>query len=311
MAIERHTITSREQWLALRRQDVTASVAAALVGEHPRLTAYELWALKTGRLEEEGAPNEAMMRGLLLEGPVIQVLKDERPTWHVERAHQYFRDPEIRLGATPDAYARCPERGRGLIQVKTVESSRFRDEWKAHGEVEPPLWIAIQAIVEAHLTGRKWCAVAVLEVGWGAKLHVVDIPLHAGLIERIRAETVAFWRMIEEGHAPEPAFARDADVIRRAWRDADGEEIDLSGDNALPALLDERDRLSAEKGAAEKRLKAINAELLFKLAGHACGRCADGRLVTARTVQRAGYEVKPTSYVDLRIKPPSPAKEAA
>jgi predicted phage-related endonuclease len=309
--IERHTITDRAAWLELRKKDVTASVAAALVGEHPRLTAYELWALKTGLLPEDTETNEAMERGVLLEAPVVKVLQQRRPEWRVTQAHQYFRDPSIRLGATPDAYADCPERGRGLIQVKTVESSVFRDQWKQGGVIEPPMWIAIQAIVEAHLTGRKWCAVAVLEVGWGAKLHVLDVPLHAGLIDRIRAETVAFWRAIEEGRAPAPNFAKDADVIRRTWRGIEGDPVDLSGDNELPALLDQREQLSLAKNAAEKRLKEINAEILFKLAGAPCGTCADGRLITAKTVQRKGYTVEASSYVDLRVKAASQPKEKA
>lgn len=306
--IERHKITDRESWLELRKQDVTASVAAALVGEHPRLTAYELWALKSGLIEESDESTEAMELGLALEAPVIELLRKRRPEWRVSKAHQYFRDPEVRLGATPDAYADCPERGRGLIQIKTT--SQFRD-WKGDdGAVEPPLWIAIQAIVEAHLTGRKWCAVAVLETGWTPRLHVIDVPLHMGLVERIRAESAAFWRSVDAKQPPDPSFARDAAVIRKLWHDEAG-VVDLSGDNSLPELLDERDALATAKSRAEKRLKEINAELLFKLAGHGCAMCADGRFVSAKTVNRKGYTVEPSSYVDLRVKTLKLAKEAA
>lgn len=304
MSIERHAISSRDQWLNLRRKDITASVAAALVGEHPYETRYGLWAEKTGRAPRPEEANDAQERGLLLEGPVVEVLRQRRPDWRVTRAHQYFRDPEARLGCTPDAYADCPERGRGLVQIKTVESSAFRSVWLGDaGEVVPPLWIAIQAIVEAHLTGRAWAAVAALEVGWRLNLHVVDIPIHAGAIERIRTEVRGFWRMVDAGEQPQPDYARDADAIARVYRDvAEGEVRDLTGDNEMPALLDERDRLTAEKGAAEKRLKEIKAELLFKLGSAEAGRCADGRLVTARIVHRKPYSVEASSYRDLRVK---------
>ena len=46
--IEQLAIESREQWLAMRRQDITASTAGALLGLHPYVTAYSLWAEKTG-----------------------------------------------------------------------------------------------------------------------------------------------------------------------------------------------------------------------------------------------------------------------
>jgi predicted phage-related endonuclease len=42
-----------EEWLGLRREDVTASQAAALLGAHPYTTAYQMWADKTGRSSEK------------------------------------------------------------------------------------------------------------------------------------------------------------------------------------------------------------------------------------------------------------------
>jgi hypothetical protein len=48
--VEKIAIINEAQWLALRKEDVTASVAGALLGVHEYTTAYGLWAQKTGAL---------------------------------------------------------------------------------------------------------------------------------------------------------------------------------------------------------------------------------------------------------------------
>ena len=70
---------------------------------------------------------------------------------------------------TPDLFVECPERGRGIVQIKSVEGSIFRKKWRdpETNEIAPPLWIAVQGIVEAHLDGAQWAAVAPLVVGFG------------------------------------------------------------------------------------------------------------------------------------------------
>src|SRR5262249_6073732 len=63
--IERIRISSREQWLKLRQSDVTASVAAALLGIHPYQTVFALWALKTGKISDDVEETPPMRRGKL------------------------------------------------------------------------------------------------------------------------------------------------------------------------------------------------------------------------------------------------------
>src|SRR5690606_15950624 len=42
---------SREEWLAVRKQGIGSSDAAAACGIHPYLSMLELWMIKTGRME--------------------------------------------------------------------------------------------------------------------------------------------------------------------------------------------------------------------------------------------------------------------
>lgn len=303
MNVERHPVTDRASWLAMRQQDVTASAVGALLGVHEYVTPYALWAEKTGRLASDEGETGPMRRGRLLERVAIDMLREDRPAWQIKPGAHYYRDPAARLGATPDVLVVDPERGPGIVQVKSVEPGVFRRKWRDEaGELELPLWIAVQVITEAHLTEAKWAAVAALVVDFDVELHLIDAPIHAGVIERVREAVDGFWRLIESGATPDPDYGRDGSLIEQLFREGDGEEIDLSTDNMLPGLLDERKRLSDEKSAAEKRLKEIKAEILFKLGLATAGRVSDGRLITAKTVNRKAYTAAATSFRDVRVR---------
>ncbi|ACL61718.1 YqaJ viral recombinase family protein [Methylobacterium nodulans] len=315
MKIERHRINpakDRAGWLALRAPDITASVAGAILGVHEYTTRFELHALKAGHLSEDPTETPAMRRGRLLEDDALQILAEDRPHWKVTPANNvYLRAPDLRIGCTPDAYAVDPERpGRGVIQVKTTSDFVFRHKWRAEGEIELPLWIAVQAIVEAKLAKAAWAAVALLVVGHGLDLHVVDIPLHAGIWDRLVEEVRGFWRGVEDGVPPPADYTRDGDALAALYPPDDGLPVlDLSGDNRAPALVDERAAAAAAIRDAEKLKKALDAELVEKLAGHTQATLGDGRLIVRKTQHRASYTVQATSFPQITIR--NPRKAAA
>lgn len=303
-----HEISDRATWLALRRPDVTASVAAALFGVHPYVTAYELWALKKGLVDEDQTETPTMRRGRLLEPVAVQLLREERPDWRVERAIQYFRDDRARIGATPDAFAWRPDvEGRGAVQIKTVGTFAFKQGWRGEdGEIEIPLWIAVQASVEAALTGATWAAVAAMALGdGGLDLHVVDVPLKPALMVKLRALVADFWRSIAENDPYPPDYNRDEALIARIYAESDGGEVDLSSNARVAEILELREHMKAleKAGAAAAAARGyLDAELIFTLKNAATGRLADGREITAKTVRRKGFTVEPTSYRAVRVK---------
>jgi predicted phage-related endonuclease len=308
--IEKIPITSREQWLGLRQQDVTASVIGALLGVHEYTTPLNLWALKSGLVTEDPEETAPMKRGRLLEPVALQLLREERPRWRVAAGGMYYRDPDARMGATPDAFVTDLDRpGFGICQIKTVDGGKFSRVWRDKeddGAIRPPLWIVVQAIVEAHLTGANWACVAALTVGFGLDLYVVDIPIHAGLIDRLKGEVAEFWNRVAEGRPYDPDFGKDAALIARMYADDDGRTIDLSARNDLPDLLARRAELKAREAdgnAAEKERKVIDVELIAALGHAAAGRLADGTIVEAKTVRRGEYVVKAGSYRSVKVKP--------
>src|SRR5262249_53528477 len=145
------------------------------------------------------------------------------------------------LAATPDLFAFDPTHGQGVIQIKSVEPGVFREQWRdADGNVVAPNYVAIQAMVEAHVTGAQWAAAAAVVVSYGIELHIVDVAIDAAIIERIRSETVRFWDSIARDQKPEPDFKADGKMILRMLGQDDGTELDLTGDNELPDIVARR-----------------------------------------------------------------------
>lgn len=300
MPIERIPITDRASWLRLRMQDLTASDIAAVAGVDPRRTPLKVFAEKTGMIPPAD-DSDILRRGRWLEAAVAEALRDERPTWDIRRAGVYLRDPAIRMGATPDAVAIDPERpGLGAVQFKVVARPVFEREWE---EGRAPLKFQVQTLSEAMLIEADWAVVAALVVDtYSAELVVDEVPRHPAAEERIRETVRRFWSDVDAGRQPAPVYAADGEVIATLLAEDDGTEIDLTADNLLPALLDERAELSETKKAADRRLSEIKTELLFKLGAAAAARVADGRRITAKTVRRAAYAVEATSYRDVRVQ---------
>jgi putative phage-type endonuclease len=300
MSIVITAIESNEQWHALRKPVVGASEAGALVGEHPYITYWGLWAGKSGKLPPI-EDNEAMERGRYLEPVAVKFIRDRNPDWEIIAPREHYADREFGIGATPDLLAHDPARGRGVIQIKSVQPSVFRQEWRGESDrLMVPTWIAIQALMEAYLTKSSWAAVAPFVVDYGIQCPVIDIPLHPPIIETLKTEAVEFWSRVIRAEEPEPDFRRDAALIRAALAREDGTEIDLSDDNELPMLLDHRDVVIAEAKKFDDERKAIDAALLHKLGNAAIGRF-NGGYVSAKTVNRKAYEAAATSYRLLRV----------
>lgn len=301
-------ITNEDEWKSWRRDDVTASVAGALFGVHQHTTPYELFYIKRGDIPDpEETP--AMERGKLLEPVAAYLLRKERPHWKIWAPKTYFRDPTKQIGCTPDLFAIDPEReGFGNIQVKSVEPSIFRKTWiNGDDEIEPPLWIAIQCLIEKELPGAAWTAVAPMRVGHGIDIDLIEIPESPGLMQRLEGEVSNFWRNFRQNIVPEPDAGRDGELLSRLYK-PNGLCVDLSRDNRIAELIADRDRLTAEKktgDVAAEEIKKINAELLKKLAGASSGQLADGRIVTAKHVKRSGYTVGDSEYTLVTVKSPS------
>jgi hypothetical protein len=289
------------QWQELRAPNVGCSEIGALFGVHDYLTAYALAARKLGRLPDL-VDNDVLKRGRLLEPVARQLLAEQQQDWDQVPATSYYYDPDIRFGATPDLFVRTG-RGIGVVQIKTVAPQIFASKWHNAdtGAVEPPLWIALQAMCEQHLTSANFAVIAALVVGYGLSLEVIEVPCLAPVIEQARARVNAFWEMIDRGQLPEPDFAADRSNLARVLSQDDGSELDLRSDNEISGIAAELANAQQAKHLAESSIDHCQARILHKI-GRAQRAIFTGGVITARTVHRKEYVAKASSYRRLTVK---------
>lgn len=306
--IEQHSITGREEWLKLRRQDVTASEIGALFGAHKYKTPAALYAEKIGAMgEPEGS--SVTTRGIRLESFVANQVAERHPEWTITKSDSYHRDPKHRIGATPDFMIGGDDAQHqlGVLEIKTIGASDFKRDWRGGddmGEIVPPLWIILQVQLQMHLTGASFGIVAVLPVSeWSPMdVHEIEIPKNPAVIEKIIAAADAFWGRIERGEPPDFDYEKDMAVVKALYASAEsGKPVDLSMDNAIGVLLDRREALKLSEKACEGELETIEAEIRAKI-GDAEMALVPGWTVTLKNQHRKGYTVEPADFRVLRVK---------
>jgi predicted phage-related endonuclease len=334
MTAERIPVTDHASWLARRHRDLTASVAGALFGVHPYTTLYRIWAEKTGRTAPQ-EENLAMRRGTMLEPIAVELLHHVRPHWEIEYPlAAYWRDPGIRLGATPDGKAKRPDiEGQGVIQIKTVADDVFRG-WLDPDtfDVVLPEWIAVQVIVEAHLTDAAWAAAVIVRLPRGidelveglthsgcddvagilralafawlhlgkAEVHVIDVPIHSRLISRIRAATAEFWAVTDAGENPPPDWSRDGATVLDVFRDSDGSAAMLADPQAFERLAAQYATAKETENTAAKLAAVLKPQIIAMLGNAERGETSRWA-ASAKTVHRKAYEVRASSSRMLKV----------
>lgn len=257
MTVERHPIVNRETWLEMRSHDLTASDVAAVSHCDPYRTALSVFVDKMGM----GMINESsiMRRGRWLESAAADAIIELHPHWKVINPQVYLRDPEIRLGATPDRLAE-EEDVEGLInvQIKCVSKPTF-EKW--NGEV--PINYLLQTLTEGMLLDARTSYVAAFVIStYDADLVMFEVPRHRGAEIRIRQTADNFWHDMKAGQFPKPDYTRDADTIAALYSVPTPKKVaDLSASNRIREILERRAVLKEAIKAETEEVAAIDTEI--------------------------------------------------
>jgi predicted phage-related endonuclease len=297
--VERIAIKNREEWLKLRRQDVTASAIAALFGLHPYQTVAGLVLEKSGADIGPKPESKVMRRGRWLESAVAHAAHDERPAWLITKAEEYLRDPALRLGATPDFYYADEKGQRGVMQTKTVNQWEFKRNWTEDG---PPLWIALQTLTEMALAEVEIGTIAALVIGpFDLDLQLYEVPRNARAEKRLRDAVAKFWDDCDNLRPPTIDYERDRAVVDFLYPHAKPNSvIDLRADPGLPELLAEREALMAQIKKADDRKQSIETELRAKIGEFESG-LVHGWRVSLRDSTRKAYSVPEATFRRLSV----------
>ena len=265
MTVERIPITNRQQWLAWRKFDITASVVGAVFNLHPYVSPLRLYVDKQGLVDlPPQADTGPLRRGRILESAVAAAVAEQRADWTLEKCTEYFRDEELGLAATPDFFIHGDPRGLGILQAKTAAPSVFEREWKNN---QPPMWITLQATTEMMLTGAVFGAVACLVVDpFNLPCPIFDIPRHEAAEKKIIAGVSQFWIDIEHGDEPDADYGLDRELLKTLMPHEEPDvTVDLSSDNEVIAGLIERAELKETIKNADEKCKAIETMVMSRM----------------------------------------------
>ena len=190
------------------------------------LTYWGLWARKSGKLPPV-EDNDAMERGRRLEPVAVDMIRDRYPTWDVVvPPREHYADHEFGIGATPDLIVHDPERGQGVIQIKSLRHPFFGSTWRGESDAVkvPDLDCdpgadggrpdGIEMGGGGGAGGRSWNYTCISTI----------FPC-IRIVETIKTEALAFWQLVLSGAEPDPDYQprRRADprraVGRRRFRD--------------------------------------------------------------------------------------------
>jgi putative phage-type endonuclease len=302
MHVQTYPVRNRGDWLAMRRQDVTASEVAALFGAHPYKTALQVYAEKMGP-GRAGGDNAAMRRGRILEPGCIVALQEERPDWEIHKADHYLRLEDHRIGATPDYFRHLKPHEtpnglgtREIIECKTVSPEKWA-EWQ--GGV--PLAYQLQVVVQCKLAACKRGWIALLVDNRAKDFELFEVPAHDGAWKRILEKVTEFWEAVEAGALPNPDYSRDREALKTLLPPIAGQGLlDWSADNYTPALLAERETLADQVKTGKARIDAIDAEIVDKLNG-AEGAMLPGWKIAHKMQSRKEFTVAASEFPVLRV----------
>lgn len=294
--IERIDIKNRGQWLALRQKDITASEIAVLFGLHPYRTLLQTYMSKTPRGDGDEGDNPSMRRGRILEPGAAVAVEEINPDWRLEKAKYYIRDPDARIGATPDYTIHGDPRGPGILECKSAAPEIFETQWASGA----PQYCVLQCLTQMMLLDAAFGVVACLVDNRAKDIFTYDVPRHPKAEALIRQKAAQFWNTITAGEIPNPDYRRDAEAIQQMFPRDNGSSIDLSTDNRLPMLLEERETLRAALSSSKEQLDAIDAELKHKLGEFTEGFLPGWRL-TNKLQHRKEYSVAANDFRVLRV----------
>lgn len=309
MQVEAKYIDSREEWLRWRMADVTGSDLGALAGCDKNKSARALYEEKVSGVIDD-ADNAVLQRGRWMEAAVIEAIREYHPGWTVARSGEYLRAPEHRLGGTPDARAIIDEQSHDnpiLIECKSVIRRVFDEDW-ADG---PPMKYQLQALANAMLCNAEHAIIAVLISDYATvEYREFEVPRHAQAEDRILRMVSEFWERIEAQNPPDFDFSADADLIRAVYGKPSLPSVDLSTDNRISELCEQKLEWAERRKNAEAALKEIDAEICARLGDAEIGEHPDYS-ISWKLQRRKEFVVPAKEFRVLRVTQKHKKSEAA
>lgn len=260
---------TRDEWLQLRREGIGGSDAAPILGMSPWSTSLDVWLDKTGQTEPWDG-NERTKWGQRLEDAVAAGLAEDAGLTLYRPGHMLAHPDHPWLMANPDRLAYDPNRGPGVVEIKTGDA-RTADHWTGdRSEGDVPDWYALQVQHYLAATGHTWGVIGVLLGGNDLRWRHID---RDDDVIAIMVDAYAeFWQHVTDRTPPPVTGAPDAakKALGRYYTPADPDaQVDLP-DELVEAL---REAVALD---TEAKALADEAETRRNLVRSALGAATEG-----------------------------------
>jgi predicted phage-related endonuclease len=255
---------SEAEWLELRKEDITSTMAPALFDLSPYATLFELYHAKKSGLDTEIKENDRMAKGKRMEEYAAQEVCLEHGFTDLRRMDEYIRIPDLRIGSSFDFEVMCPKRGLGLLEMKAVDYAQFKEKWELD---EAPEHIEVQAQHQLLTAGSKykWSGIAAFYSLYDHCLLIrePDQEFHQGILDAV----ADFWRDVDNGNEPKPDYYRDCATIKALYECSNETFIDCTDNEAFEVLCGKYLRLKDEEKGLKSEIEAAQAQIIEALAG--------------------------------------------
>ena len=265
MTTEIINFQTEQEWLDLRKKDITSTDIAALFGLSPYKTEFELYHEK---LDGNGAAfksNERMRWGNRLESAIAYGAAEEHG-FNVQPLKVYMRQPNIRIGSSFDFEILSEQHGKGIMEIKNVDGLIYRRNWTddGNGNIEAPEHIELQVQHQMEVSGHEYCAIVALVGGNTTKIAYRRRDPEIGKAIRDRVEQ--FWGRVKAKEAPSADYVRDADLIAQLYSQVNkGELVDTKDDDVLANLVELYREAKLSQSHFEKMADGLKARILERV----------------------------------------------
>ena len=218
----------REDWLAVRKQGIGSSDAAAAVGLNPYKSQLELWLEKTGRdtslpkLDPQDEESPAYW-GNILE-PIVATHYTKRSGHRVRRINAVLQHPDPQL---PWMLANIDREVIGADDVQILECKTAGINGARLWKEGVPEYVQLQVMHQLAVTGKQAADVAVLLGGQHLEIHRIerDESMIARLVDLERL----FWDyVVSDTPPPADGTASAEAALRCLYPEDNGQTLDFS-----------------------------------------------------------------------------------
>ena len=250
----------REDWLAVRKQGIGSSDAAAAVGLNPYKSQLELWLEKTGRdtslpkLDPNDEESPAYW-GNILE-PIVAAHYSQRSGNRVRRVNAVLQHPDPKLTWM---LANIDREVIGADDVQILECKTAGIKGARLWKEGVPEYVQLQVMHQLAVTGKQAADVAVLLGGQHLEIHRIERD--ESMIARLVYLERLFWDYVISD-TPPPADGTDSaeTALRCLYPEDNGQTLDFSQHPQLASTFLELKAVRqsiAQQEAREAQLKQV------------------------------------------------------